>query len=171
MIFMFLKRLKFLVSQISCNTFILPFLSPFAFIPITTLFADEYFMRQALQESQQAFQEGEIPAGAVVISQNRMIARTHNLIETLTDVTAHTEMQAITSAADFLAEKYLNECTLHVTLKPCIMCAGALGWLQIGNVVYGASDEKRGFRTFAPAALSLKTGIVFCDFRKTDVHN
>jgi len=85
-------------------------------------------MRQALQEAQQAFQEGEIPVGAVVVSQNRIIARAHNLIETLTDVTAHAEMQAITSAANFLAGKYLNECTLHVTLKPCIMCAGALGW-------------------------------------------
>ncbi len=125
------------------------------------LFNDEYFMRQALQEAQQAFHEGEVPVGAVVVSQNRIIARTHNLTETLTDITAHAEMQVITSAANLLGGKYLNECTLYVTLEPCVMCAGALGWSQIGKIVYGASDEKRGFRKFAPAALHPKTEVVF----------
>ena len=100
-------------------------------------------MRRALQEAEQAFTEGEIPVGAVVVSQNRIIARAHNLTETLTDVTAHAEMQAITAAANLLGGKYLNECTLYVTLEPCVMCAGALGWSQIGKVVFGASDEKR----------------------------
>jgi len=125
------------------------------------LFNDEYFMRRALQEAEQAFAEGEIPVGAVVVSQNRIIARAHNLTETLTDVTAHAEMQAITAAANLLGGKYLNECTLYVTLEPCVMCAGALGWSQIGKVVYGASDEKRGFLKFAPEALHPKTEVVF----------
>lgn len=124
------------------------------------LFNDEYFMRRALQEAEQAFQEGEIPVGAVVVSQNRIIARAHNLTETLNDVTAHAEMQAITSAANLLGGKYLNDCTLYVTVEPCVMCAGALGWSQISKVVYGASDEKRGFRKFAPAALHPKTEVV-----------
>ena len=118
-------------------------------------------MRRALQEAELAFAEGEIPVGAVVVSQNRIIARAHNLTETLTDVTAHAEMQAITAAANLLGGKYLNECTLYVTLEPCVMCAGALGWSQIGKVVYGASDEKRGFNKFAPAALHPKTEVVF----------
>jgi tRNA(adenine34) deaminase len=123
-------------------------------------FNDEYFMRRALQEAEQAFKEGEIPVGAVVVSQNRIIARAHNLTETLTDVTAHAEMQAITSAANLLGGKYLIECTLYVTLEPCVMCAGALGWSQIGKVVYGASDEKRGFRKFAENALHPKTEVI-----------
>lgn len=118
-------------------------------------------MRQALQEAELAFKEGEVPVGAVVVSQNRIIARAHNLTETLTDVTAHAEMQAITSAANLLGGKYLNECALYVTVEPCVMCAGALGWSQIGKVVYGASDEKRGFRKFAPAALHPKTEVVY----------
>lgn len=125
------------------------------------LFNDEYFMRRALQEAELAFQEGEIPVGAVVVSQNRIIARAHNLTETLNDVTAHAEMQAITAAANLLGGKYLNECILYVTVEPCVMCAGALGWSQIGKVVYGASDEKRGFRKFAPGALHPKTEVVF----------
>src|SRR5665647_2465710 len=124
------------------------------------LFNDEYFMRRALQEAELAYNEGEIPIGAVVVSQNRIIARAHNLTETLTDVTAHAEMQAITAAANLLGGKYLNECTLYVTLEPCVMCAGALGWSQIGKVVYGASDEKRGFNKFSPAALHPKTEVV-----------
>ena len=134
---------------------------PFYFIlDSMELFYDEYFMQRALQEAQQAFQEGEVPVGAVVVSQNRIIARTHNLTETLTDVTAHAEMQAITAAANLLGGKYLNECALYVTLEPCVMCAGALGWSQIGKVVFGASDEKRGFSTFAPKALHPKTEVV-----------
>ncbi|HZL10316.1 MAG TPA: nucleoside deaminase [Prolixibacteraceae bacterium] len=124
------------------------------------LFNDEYFMKQALLEAELAFHEGEVPVGAVVVSQNRIIARAHNLTETLTDVTAHAEMQAITSAANLLGGKYLNECVLYVTVEPCVMCAGALGWSQIGKVVYGASDEKRGFHKFAPAALHPKTEMV-----------
>jgi len=123
------------------------------------LFNDEYFMKQALQEAGMAFHEGEVPVGAVVVSQNRIIARAHNLTETLTDVTAHAEMQAITAAANLLGGKYLNECTLYVTVEPCVMCAGALGWSQIGKVVFGASDEKRGFLKFAPKAFHPKTEV------------
>jgi len=118
-------------------------------------------MRRALQEAEQAYHEGEVPIGAVVVSQFRIIARAHNLTETLTDVTAHAEMQAITAAANLLGGKYLNECVLYVTVEPCVMCAGALAWAQIGKVVYGASDEKRGFRRFAPGALHPKTEVVF----------
>ena len=118
-------------------------------------------MQRALQEARQAFHEGEIPIGAVVVSQNRIVARAHNLTETLTDVTAHAEMQAITAAANLLGGKYLGECTLYVTVEPCVMCAGALGWAQIGRIVYGASDEKRGFQKFAPEALHPKTEVVF----------
>lgn len=117
-------------------------------------------MKAALREAEQAFQEGEVPVGAVVVSQNRIIARAHNLTETLTDVTAHAEMQAITSAANMLGGKYLNDCTLYVTVEPCVMCAGALGWSQIGKVVFGASDEKRGFSKFAPRAFHPKTEII-----------
>ena len=117
-------------------------------------------MRRALQEAELGCREGEIPVGAVVVSQNRIIARAHNLTETLNDVTAHAEMQAITAAANLLGGKYLNECTLYVTLEPCVMCAGALGWSQISKVVYGATDEKRGFHKFAPAALHPKTEVV-----------
>jgi len=124
-------------------------------------FNDEYYMRRALQEAEQAFKEDEIPVGAVVVSQNRIIAQAHNLTETLNDVTAHAEMQAITAAANMLGGKYLNECTLYVTIEPCVMCAGALGWSQIGRIVYGASDEKRGFRMFAPDTLHPKTEIVW----------
>jgi tRNA(adenine34) deaminase len=124
------------------------------------LFNDEYFMHRALQEAELAYQEGEIPVGAVVVSQNHIIVRAHNLTETLTDVTAHAEMQAITAAANLLGGKYLNECNLYVTIEPCVMCAGALGWSQIGRVVYGASDEKRGFRRFAPEALHPKTEVI-----------
>ena len=118
-------------------------------------------MRRALQEAELAYKEGEIPVGAVVVSQNRIIARAHNLTETLTDVTAHAEMQAITAAAQFLGGKYLVDCTLYVTMEPCVMCAGALGWSQISRVVYGAEDVKRGFRRFAPAALHPKTEVVW----------
>ena len=120
-------------------------------------FDDEYFMKRALAEAEQAFVEGEIPVGVVVVCRNRIIARAHNLTQTLNDVTAHAEMQAITAAANLLGGKYLTGCTLYVTLEPCAMCAGALGWSQIDRIVYGASDEKRGFLKFAPDVLHSKT--------------
>ncbi|KAF0238937.1 MAG: cmp/dcmp deaminase zinc-binding [Prolixibacteraceae bacterium] len=123
-------------------------------------FGDEYFMKKAFSEAIQAFERGEIPVGAVVVSGGRIIARAHNLTEILNDVTAHAEMQAITSATNFLGGKYLTGCTLYVTLEPCVMCAGALGWSQIGKIVYGAPDEKRGFNKFAPKALHPKTEII-----------
>ena len=123
-------------------------------------FSDDYFMKKAFAEAVQAFDEGEIPVGAVVVAGNKIIARAHNLTETLNDVTAHAEMQAITAAANLLGGKYLNDCTLYVTLEPCAMCAGALGWAQVGRIVYGASDSKRGFRKFAPNILHPKTEIV-----------
>ncbi len=120
---------------------------------------DHYFMKQALQEAQKAYEKGEVPVGAVVVSQGRIIARAHNLTETLNDVTAHAEMQAVTAAANLLGGKYLTDCTLYVTLEPCIMCAGALGWSQISRIVYGASDERRGYSEFAPKSLHPKTQI------------
>lgn len=123
-------------------------------------FNDEYFMKKAFAEALQAFDEGEIPVGAVVVANGKIIARAHNLTETLNDVTAHAEMQAITAAANTLGGKYLNDCTLYVTLEPCAMCAGALGWSQIGKIVYGASDEKRGYNKYAPKTLHPKTEIV-----------
>ena len=123
-------------------------------------FGDEYFMKKAFSEAIQAFERGEIPVGAVVVSGGRIIARAHNLTEILNDVTAHAEMQAITAATNFLGGKYLTGCTLYVTLEPCVMCAGALGWSQIGKIVYGAADEKRGFNKFAPKALHPKTEII-----------
>ena len=121
---------------------------------------DNFYMKQALQEAKCAFEEDEIPVGAVIVCGDRIIARAHNLTERLSDVTAHAEMQAITAASEYLGGKYLNDCTLYVTVEPCIMCAGALGWSQIGRVVYGASDEKRGFQRFAPQALHPKTQLV-----------
>ena len=110
-------------------------------------FNDEYFMKKALQEAQAAFEKGEIPVGAVIVIDNKIIARSHNLTELLNDVTAHAEMQAITSASNFIGGKYLKGCTLYVTLEPCQMCAGALYWSQISKIVFGASDEQRGFQT------------------------
>ncbi|MDI5893806.1 nucleoside deaminase [Flavobacterium algoritolerans] len=108
-------------------------------------FTDEYFMKKALQEAEMAFEKGEIPVGAIVVIDNKVIARGHNLTEMLVDVTAHAEMQAITAAANYLGGKYLIGCTLYVTLEPCQMCAGALYWSQISKIVFGASDENRGF--------------------------
>lgn len=121
---------------------------------------DEYFMRQALAEAQKAFDRDEVPIGAVVVCQNRIIARAHNLTETLNDVTAHAEMQAITAAANVLGGKYLTDCTLYITIEPCPMCAGALGWSQIPKIVFGAPDVKRGYAGIAPKALHPKTVIV-----------
>ena len=117
---------------------------------------DEQFMRKALVEAQAAFDEGEIPVGASVVCRGRIISRAHNLTETLTDVTAHAEMQAITAATNALGGKYLTDCTLYVTVEPCPMCAGAIGWAQIPRIVYGAPDEKRGYRRFAPDVLHPK---------------
>ncbi len=121
---------------------------------------DEQYMKQALQEAQRALSEGEVPIGAVIVCRGQIIARGHNLTECLHDVTAHAEMQAITAATERLGGKYLTDCTLYVTVEPCIMCAGALGWSQIPRVVYGAGDEKRGFRRFAPKALHPRCEIV-----------
>lgn len=115
---------------------------------------DEYFMRQALIEAEEAMRHDEVPVGAVIIAGDRVIARSHNLTETLTDVTAHAEIMAITAASEALGGKYLPQCTLYVTVEPCPMCAGALGWSQIGRIVYGASDEKRGFSRFCAEGLS-----------------
>lgn len=109
------------------------------------MFTDEYFMKIALQEAQEAFEADEVPVGCIIVFNNRIIARAHNLTETLTDVTAHAEMQAITSAANFLGGKYLQNCTMYITLEPCVMCAGALSWAQVSRVVIGARDENRGF--------------------------
>ena len=120
---------------------------------------DLRYMKIALGEAQQAYDEGEVPVGAVVVCKGRVIARAHNLTETLTDVTAHAEMQAVTAAANFLGGKYLSDCTLYVTVEPCVMCAGALGWAQLQRLVYGTTDEKRGFRKFAPQALHPKTEV------------
>jgi len=109
------------------------------------LFSDEYFMNMAFKEAEQAYHEGEIPIGAVIVCNNKIIGKGHNLTEKLNDVTAHAEMQAITAAANFLGSKYLVDCTMYVTLEPCTMCAGALYWSQISKLVYGASDFKRGY--------------------------
>ena len=121
---------------------------------------DIRYMKMALDEAMHAYDNEEVPVGAVVVCKGRVIARAHNLTETLTDVTAHAEMQAVTAAANHLGGKYLTDCTLYVTVEPCIMCAGALGWAQLGRLVYGAPDEKRGYRRFAPQALHPKTEVV-----------
>lgn len=120
---------------------------------------DNYFMRQALLEAQKAFNQEEVPVGAVVVSGQRIIARAHNLTEMLNDVTAHAEMQAITAAANILGGKYLIDCTLYVTVEPCPMCAGALRWAQLSRLVYGATDEKRGYTTLTAEMLHPKTEV------------
>ncbi len=124
-----------------------------------SVFSDEHFMKEALKEAQKAYERDEVPVGAVVVVNQRIIARAHNLTETLNDVTAHAEMQAITSAADYLGGKYLQDCTLYVTLEPCVMCAGALFWSQVGKVVFGAYDQKRGYQREG-ARLHPKTELV-----------
>jgi tRNA(adenine34) deaminase len=121
---------------------------------------DEFYMRRALEEAHTAFEKGEIPIGAVIVCRDRIIARAHNMTETLTDVTAHAEMQAITMAANQLGGKYLTECTLYVTVEPCVMCAGAMGWAQLPRIVYGARDEKRGYVNYAPKAFHPKAKII-----------
>ena len=124
-------------------------------------FSDEYFMNQALREARTAAETGEVPVGAVIVSQNTILARAHNSVELLKDVTAHAEIIAITAAMQHLDSKYLPECTLYVTLEPCPMCAGALKWSQIGRVVYGAADDKGGFMKFGKAMLHPKTTLEF----------
>ncbi len=118
---------------------------------------DSYFMKQALLEAQKAADRDEVPVGAIIVCNGRIIARAHNLTEVLNDVTAHAEMQAITAAANVLGGKYLTDCTLYVTVEPCVMCAGAIAWAQIGRLVFGAVDEKRGYQRYAPSALHPKT--------------
>ena len=120
---------------------------------------DERYMRMALDEAQTAFEAGEIPIGAVVVCKDRVISRAHNLTETLCDVTAHAEMQAITAAANTLGGKYLTDCTLYVTVEPCVMCAGAIGWSQLPRIVYGCIDDKRGYHAYAPHAMHPKATI------------
>ena len=121
---------------------------------------DKFFMRQALMEAEKAAERDEVPVGAVVVCHDRIIARAHNLTETLNDVTAHAEMQAITAAANYLGGKYLNDCTLYVTVEPCVMCAGAIAWAQLGRLVIGTMDDKRGYHKYAPQALHPKTVVV-----------
>ena len=121
---------------------------------------DMRYMKMALDEAARAYADDEVPVGAIVVCKGRVIARAHNLTETLTDVTAHAEMQAVTAAANHLGGKYLADCTLYVTVEPCVMCAGALGWAQLGRLVYGAPDDKRGYRRYAPEALHPKTEVV-----------
>lgn len=121
---------------------------------------DKYYMRQALLEAEKAAERDEVPVGAVVVCRDRIIARAHNLTEALNDVTAHAEMQAITAAANYLGGKYLNDCTLYVTVEPCVMCAGAIAWAQLGRLVIGAMDEKRGYQKYASQALHPKTLVV-----------
>ncbi len=123
------------------------------------LYSSIYFMKEALKEAQKAFDAGEVPVGAVIVAANKIIARSHNLTELLNDVTAHAEMQAITAAANSIGGKYLTDCTMYVTLEPCVMCAGALGWSQITKIVYGASDTKRGFTVLNTKVLHPKTEV------------
>ncbi|MBM3404481.1 MAG: nucleoside deaminase [Bacteroidetes bacterium] len=123
-------------------------------------YSDEYFMREALKEAHKALEKEEVPVGAVVVCNQRIIGRGHNLTETLHDVTAHAEMQAFTAASGFLGGKYLDECTLYVTVEPCLMCAGAAAWAQMGRIVYGASDEKKGYSLLQKPVLHPKTVVV-----------
>ncbi|HNX44237.1 MAG TPA: nucleoside deaminase [Bacteroidales bacterium] len=124
-----------------------------------TVYSDESFMREALKEAHKALEKDEVPIGAVIVCANRIIARGHNLTERLNDVTAHAEMQAFTAAANFLGGKYLEECTLYVTVEPCVMCAGASFWTQIGRIVYGAGDDKRGYSLVSSAILHPRTSV------------
>ena len=122
-------------------------------------FDDVYFMKKALQEAETAFDKGEVPVGAIIVFKDQIIARAHNYTEALNDVTAHAEMQAFTAAADYLGGKYLNECTLYVTLEPCVMCGGASYWTQLKKIVFGATDEKRGFSSLTENILHPKTEV------------
>lgn len=129
------------------------------FCVMENIFTDEYFMKKALQEAEIAFEKGEIPVGAIIVIDNKVIARSHNLTEMLNDVTAHAEMQSITAAANFIGGKYLKNCTLYVTLEPCQMCAGALYWSQISKIVFGATDDQRGYQKLG-TQLHPKTTII-----------
>jgi len=124
------------------------------------IFNDEYFMKQALIQARLAYEKDEVPVGAIIVFKNKIISRAHNLSETLNDATAHAEMQAITAAANMLGAKYLKECILYVTLEPCVMCAGATFWSQTGRIVYGAKDEKRGYKKFCEQIIHPKTEII-----------
>ncbi|MBN1118651.1 MAG: nucleoside deaminase [Bacteroidales bacterium] len=124
------------------------------------IFSHEYFMKEALKEAQKAFDKNEVPVGVVVVAKNTIIARAHNLTETLNDVTAHAEMQAITAATNYLGAKYLDTCTIYVTLEPCVMCAGALFWSQISEIVFGAIDNKRGYSLINQPLLHPKTSVL-----------
>ena len=125
-----------------------------------SIFSDEYYMKKALEEAQLAYEEGEVPVGAIVVCDNQIIAKARNQTERMHDVTAHAEMIAISAATEFLGAKYLTDCTLYVTLEPCVMCAGALAWSQIGKIVYGASEERRGFMKFGQGILHPKTELL-----------
>jgi tRNA(adenine34) deaminase len=122
-----------------------------------SIYTDDHYMKEALKEAQKAYDAGEVPVGAVVVCNKQIIARAHNLTERLCDVTAHAEMQAITAAANTIGGKYLNDCTLYVTVEPCPMCAGALHWSQVGKVIYGASDDKKGYSTISDSLMHPKT--------------
>ncbi|NPD44611.1 MULTISPECIES: nucleoside deaminase [unclassified Lentimicrobium] len=124
------------------------------------MFTDEYYMKMAFQQAQLAFDKDEVPVGAIIVFRDRVIAKAHNLTETLNDVTAHAEMQAITAAANTLGGKYLNECSLYVTLEPCVMCAGGSAWAQMGKVVFGAYDQKKGFSKYQESILHPKTEVI-----------
>lgn len=126
-----------------------------------SIHSDEHFMQQALKEAEKAYELGEVPVGAVVVCQNQIIARGHNLTEQLSDVTAHAEIIALTAATNFLGSKYLDDCTLYVTLEPCVMCAGALAWAQLDRLVYGAADDRRGFMRFGKKLLHPKTKVAY----------
>ncbi|MBK6363829.1 MAG: nucleoside deaminase [Saprospiraceae bacterium] len=131
-----------------------------------SIYSDEYFMKQAMAEAEKAAEAEEIPIGAVIVCQNRIIARAFNQTEKLHDVTAHAEIIAITAASEYLGNKYLKDCTLYVTLEPCLMCAGALNWSQISKIVYGASDEKKGFMRYGKELLHPKTKLEFGIFHE-----
>lgn len=126
-----------------------------------SIYSDDNFMKQALQEAKKAYEAGEVPVGAIVVCQNQIIARGYNQTEQLNDVTAHAEIIALTAAANYFGSKYLDDCTLYVTLEPCVMCAGALSWAQLGRLVYGAEDEKRGFMRFGKGLLHPKTTVEY----------
>lgn len=147
----FCEKCKKIISKITKAQF---------FYTFACMSMDETYMRAALQEAKAALREGEIPIGAVVVANGCIIGRGHNLTETLRDVTAHAEMQAITAATESLGGKYLDGCTLYVTVEPCIMCAGAIGWSQLSRIVFGAPDVKRGYQTYAPRAFHPKAQVV-----------
>lgn len=123
------------------------------------IYTDEYFMKEALKEASKAYDKDEVPIGAIIVHNNKIIARAHNLTESLNDVTAHAEMQAFTAAENYLGGKYLNDCTIYITVEPCVMCAGASYWTQISKIVYGASDQKKGYKTISNRIIHPKTEV------------